>query len=58
MLPLLKRSASGRIVNLSGALGSLMQTGDPSSEFAAFRFIGYGASKAALNMLIVQLAAD
>jgi NAD(P)-dependent dehydrogenase (short-subunit alcohol dehydrogenase family) len=57
MLPLLKRSASGRIVNLSSALGSLTQTGDPSSEFAAFRFIGYGASKAALNMLTVQLAA-
>jgi NAD(P)-dependent dehydrogenase (short-subunit alcohol dehydrogenase family) len=31
---------------------------DPSSEFAAFSFIGYGASKAALNMLTVQLAAE
>ena len=58
MLPLLKRSASGRVVNLSSGLGSLTQTGDPSSEFAAFRFIGYGASKAALNMLTVQLAAE
>jgi NAD(P)-dependent dehydrogenase (short-subunit alcohol dehydrogenase family) len=58
MLPLLKRSASGRIVNVSSGLGSLTQLGDPTSEFAAFRFIGYGASKAALNMLTVQLAAE
>jgi NAD(P)-dependent dehydrogenase (short-subunit alcohol dehydrogenase family) len=58
MLPLLERSASGRIVNVSSGLGSLTQIGDPSSESAAFRFIGYGGSKAALNMLTVQLAAE
>jgi NAD(P)-dependent dehydrogenase (short-subunit alcohol dehydrogenase family) len=58
MLPLLKRSASGRIVNVSSGLGSLTQLSDPTSEFAAFRFIGYGASKAALNMLTVQLASE
>ena len=57
-MPLLKRSAAGRIVNLSSGLGSIAQNGDPNSEFAAFRFIGYGASKAALNMLTVQLAAE
>jgi NAD(P)-dependent dehydrogenase (short-subunit alcohol dehydrogenase family) len=54
----LKRSASGRIVNLSSSLGSLTQIGDPNSEFAGFRFIGYGASKAALNVLTVQLAGE
>jgi NAD(P)-dependent dehydrogenase (short-subunit alcohol dehydrogenase family) len=58
MLPLLKRSASGRIVNLSSSLGSLKQIGDPTSEFASFRFIGYGASKAALNVLTVQLGGE
>ena len=58
MLSLLKRSASGRIVNLSSSLGSLTQIGDPTSEFASFRFIGYGASKAALNVLTVQLAGE
>jgi NAD(P)-dependent dehydrogenase (short-subunit alcohol dehydrogenase family) len=58
MLPLLKRSVSGRIVNVSSGLGSLTQIGDSTSEFASFRFIGYGASKAALNMLTVQLAAE
>ena len=30
----------------------------PNSEFGAFRFIGCGATKAALNMLTVQLAAE
>jgi NAD(P)-dependent dehydrogenase (short-subunit alcohol dehydrogenase family) len=46
------------IVNVSSGLGSLTQIGDPKSEFSSFRFIGYGASKAALNMLTVQLAAE
>jgi NAD(P)-dependent dehydrogenase (short-subunit alcohol dehydrogenase family) len=54
----LKRSTSGRLVNVSSGLGSLAQLGDPNSEFGGFRFIGYGASKAALNMLTVQLAAE
>src|SRR5262249_48078702 len=58
MLPLLKRSSSGRLVNVSSGLGSLTELGDPTSEFSGFRFIGYGASKAALNMLTVQLAAE
>jgi NAD(P)-dependent dehydrogenase (short-subunit alcohol dehydrogenase family) len=58
MLPLLKRSASGRIVNVSSGLGSLATMGDASVEFSAYRFIGYGASKAALNMPIIQLASE
>jgi NAD(P)-dependent dehydrogenase (short-subunit alcohol dehydrogenase family) len=58
MLPLLKRSASGRIVNVSSGLGSLTHNGDPNWEFAGVKFIGYNASKAALNMLTVQLAAE
>lgn len=55
MLPLLGRSAEARIVNVSSSLGSLTLNGDPSSPFYAQRFIGYNASKAALNMLTVQL---
>ena len=58
MLPLLKRSDAGRIVNVSSGLGSLALAGDADSEFSAFRIIGYAASKAALNMLTVQLAAE
>lgn len=58
MLPLLRRSAAGRIVNLSSALGSLTLNGDPASPYYAARLIGYNASKAALNMLTVQLAQE
>jgi NAD(P)-dependent dehydrogenase (short-subunit alcohol dehydrogenase family) len=58
MLPLLRRSSAGRIVNLSTTLGSLAINGDPSSPYYEARLIGYNASKAALNMLTVQLAAE
>ena len=58
MLPLLRRSASGRIVNVSSGLGSLTHNGDPKSELSGVKLTGYNASKAALNMLTVQLAAE
>jgi len=56
MLPLLRRAAAARIVNLSSGLASLEKNGDPAWDFASFKLIGYNASKAALNMLTVQLA--
>jgi NAD(P)-dependent dehydrogenase (short-subunit alcohol dehydrogenase family) len=56
MLPLLRRSAAGRIVNVSSGLGSLALNADPRWEFARVKRLGYNASKAALNMLTVQLA--
>jgi len=56
MLPLLRKSAAGRIVNVSSGLGSLTLNGDPDWEFAGVKLLGYNASKAALNMLTVQLA--
>ncbi len=55
MLPLLRAAPTGRIVNLSSSLGSLAGNGDPTSSYYSQRFIGYNASKAALNMLTVQL---
>lgn len=58
MLPLLRKSPSARIVNLSSSLGSLTLNGDPTSLFYAARLIGYNASKAAVNMLTVQLAEE
>ena len=58
MLPLLRSSAAGRIVNLSSSLGSLSVNSDPSSPYFAQRYIGYNASKAALNMLTIQLAEE
>jgi NAD(P)-dependent dehydrogenase (short-subunit alcohol dehydrogenase family) len=56
MLPLLRKSPAGRIVNVSSGLGSLTQNGDPAFPYAAVKYLGYSASKAALNMLTVQLA--
>jgi len=56
MLPLLRKAASARIVNVSSGLGSLTQNGDPNYSSAATKLIGYSASKVALNMLTVQLA--
>ena len=56
VLPLLRKSKFARIVNVSSGLGSLTQNGDPSYSYAAAKLIGYSASKAALNMLTVQLA--
>jgi NAD(P)-dependent dehydrogenase (short-subunit alcohol dehydrogenase family) len=58
MLPLLRQSPAGRIVNLSTTLGSLAINGDPTSPYYDARLIGYNASKAALNMLTIQLAAE
>jgi NAD(P)-dependent dehydrogenase (short-subunit alcohol dehydrogenase family) len=56
MLPLLRRSPAGRIVNVSSELGSLDLNSDPAWGHAWAKFLGYSASKAALNMLTVQLA--
>lgn len=58
MLPLLRKSAAARIVNLSSSLGSLAVNSDPSSPYYAQRLIGYNASKAAVNMLTAQLNAE
>jgi NAD(P)-dependent dehydrogenase (short-subunit alcohol dehydrogenase family) len=56
MLPMLRKAPSARIVNVSSGLGSLTQNGDPAYPSAATKLIGYSASKAALNMLTVELA--
>ena len=56
MLPLLRKSTAGRIVNISSGLGSLTQNSDPSYEFAHVKSIAYNSSKATLNAFTVQLA--
>ncbi len=56
MLPLIRQAPAGRIVNVSSGLGSLTWNGDPDWEYASVKLLGYNASKAALNMLTVQLA--
>lgn len=56
MLPLLREAPAPRIVNVSSGLGSLTMNGDPTWSFAGAKFLGYNTSKAALNMLTLQLA--
>jgi NAD(P)-dependent dehydrogenase (short-subunit alcohol dehydrogenase family) len=56
MLPLLRKAPSACIVNVSSGLGSLTKSSDPAWTHVAAKYLGYAASKAALNMLTVQLA--
>jgi len=58
LLPLLRKAPAARIVNLSSSLGSLTVNSDPTSPYYDARLIGYNASKAAVNMLTVQLAQE
>jgi NAD(P)-dependent dehydrogenase (short-subunit alcohol dehydrogenase family) len=58
MLPLLRRSPAGRIVNMSSGLGSLAQSSDPGSEFGSYNLITYQSSKAALNAVTVGYAKE
>jgi NAD(P)-dependent dehydrogenase (short-subunit alcohol dehydrogenase family) len=58
LLPLLKKSEAGRIVNLSSVLGSLTLHADPKSPIAGFKVFAYDASKAALNAFTIHLAAE
>jgi NAD(P)-dependent dehydrogenase (short-subunit alcohol dehydrogenase family) len=58
MLPLLRKSAAARIVNVSSGTGSLTWMTDPGHYFASRvrGSVAYPVSKAALNMLTVQYA--
>ncbi|WP_297422384.1 SDR family oxidoreductase [Clostridium sp.] len=58
MLPLLKKSPGGRIVNLSSGLGSLYINSDPESEFYKYNLLAYQSSKTAVNALTVMLAKE
>jgi NAD(P)-dependent dehydrogenase (short-subunit alcohol dehydrogenase family) len=56
MLPLIRKAKAGRIVSLSSGLASLTLNSDPGWAFASYKMLGYCASKAAVNMMTVQLA--
>jgi len=56
LLPLIRKSDAGRIVNVSSGLGSLTQNSDPSWEFYPVKLLAYNASKTALNAFTVMLA--
>jgi NAD(P)-dependent dehydrogenase (short-subunit alcohol dehydrogenase family) len=58
MLPLLKKSPAGRIVNLSSILGSLTLHADPKGPLSGSKLFAYDASKSALNAFTIHLAAE
>jgi NAD(P)-dependent dehydrogenase (short-subunit alcohol dehydrogenase family) len=56
LLPLLRKSIGGRIVNLSSVLGSLTLHATPGSQIYDAKNFAYNASKAALNSFTIHLA--
>lgn len=56
LLPLLRRSPSPRIVNVSSRLGSFGHQTDPEWPARWVNKLGYSSSKAALNMATVMFA--
>jgi NAD(P)-dependent dehydrogenase (short-subunit alcohol dehydrogenase family) len=59
MLPLLRRSPAGRIVNVSSSVGSMARMSDPEHYFAALpAMVSYPPAKSALNSLTVQYAKE
>jgi NAD(P)-dependent dehydrogenase (short-subunit alcohol dehydrogenase family) len=58
LLPLIKKSQAGRIVNVSSILGSLTLHSDESSQVTGVKPLAYDASKTALNQFTVHLAAS
>jgi NAD(P)-dependent dehydrogenase (short-subunit alcohol dehydrogenase family) len=58
LLPLIRKSAAGRIVNLSSILGSLALHADPKSPIYDAKSFAYDVSKTALNAFTIHLAYD
>ena len=56
LLPLIRKSSAGRIVNQSSALGSLTLHSTPGSGLEALKPLAYNSSKTALNAFTVHLA--
>lgn len=56
MLPLLRKSKHGRIVNVSSSLGSMTLVSQPDSPMSQFLALGYNTSKSALNAMTLQFA--
>jgi NAD(P)-dependent dehydrogenase (short-subunit alcohol dehydrogenase family) len=60
MLPLLRRSPAGRIVNVSTTMGSLSAWADPASPQRRYAplLVAYDSSKAAINAITLHYAAE
>jgi NAD(P)-dependent dehydrogenase (short-subunit alcohol dehydrogenase family) len=56
LLPLVKKSEAGRVVNLSSALDSSTLHSDPESFLYDFKMPAYDASRAAVNSFTAHLA--
>jgi NAD(P)-dependent dehydrogenase (short-subunit alcohol dehydrogenase family) len=56
LLPLIRKSPAGRIVNLSSTVGSFALLSNPRSHIYPHRVFAYDASKAALSAFTVHLA--
>ena len=56
-IPLLERSSSPVVVNVSSGVGSVALASDPESPWSESNFPVYASSKAALNMLTIRYAA-
>jgi NAD(P)-dependent dehydrogenase (short-subunit alcohol dehydrogenase family) len=56
LLPLLRKSAAARIVNVSSILGSLTLHATPGSPIYSVKAFAYDASKTALNAYTIHLA--
>ena len=58
MLPLLLRSAAGRIVNVSSEVGSITSMTDSAGPMAMMASVPYPSSKTALNMVTAMYAKE
>jgi len=58
MLPLLRRAAAARIVNVSSGVGSFASMTDPDSPLWVLSALSYPSSKSALNMITAQYAKE
>jgi len=58
LLPLIKKSEAGRIVNMSSVLGSQTLHADPKSPIYDKKSLAYDSSKAALNSFTIHLAQE
>ena len=56
LMPLLRKSEGGRIVNLSSILGSLSLHADAKGPIAGVKLFAYDSSKTALNAFTIHLA--
>lgn len=58
LLPLIRKSPAGRIVNLSSILGSLALHANPEAPIYVLKLLAYNTSKTALNSFTIHLAQD